>query len=445
MSLLKKVLLAFGIIIFILVSSAVTLFLLLPSILGFFAKDIAPIDDKDLLLTKVEVSEKKNAYQNILRFEKEINLTGDDSQRITDHLKEDVWDGNFVEKILAKNSEVLADFDEASQRPIFQAPELEDPAKISIESVVISLKPIPLIKTAKISSLKAISLSKKGKDKEAFDEAFKSIGLGQKIQDSQGNLIYYLIGLAIKTTGLETLQKILETSKADNQTLDQYLERLGKYEDNKTGLSTALKVEYLIQKNAADSVVEGSSRPSEVFNTEDFGFVPNEGRLANNNFYFKPNKTKKLFAGYIRGILNDISKPCGFVKEKEPKRLTPLDKFKLIFTENAIGKIVHDLVVISLGSIHNRRCDGDLAVSGTKLLIAIKMYKNDKNSYPATINDLMPLYLTEIPKDPYNGESMRYSSGKKLIYSVGKDLQDSGGTKSKEWSKAADPSFEIGF
>jgi len=74
-----------------------------------------------------------------------------------------------------------------------------------------------------------------------------------------------------------------------------------------------------------------------------------------------------------------------------------------------------------------------------------KMYKNDKNSYPATINDLMPLYLTEIPKDPYNGESMRYSSGKKLIYSVGKDLQDSGGTKSKEWSKAADPSFEIGF
>jgi len=286
---------------------------------------------------------------------------------------------------------------------------------------------------------------KKGKDKEAFDEAFKSIGLGQKIQDSQGNLIYYLIGLAIKTTGLETLQKILETSKADNQTLDQYLERLGKYEDNKTGLSTALKVEYLIQKNAADSVVEGSSRPSEVFNTEDFGFVPNEGRLANNNFYFKPNKTKKLFAGYIRGILNDISKPCGFVKEKEPKRLTPLDKFKLIFTENAIGKILNDVVSVSLGSIHNRRCDGDLAVSGTKLLIAIKMYKNDKNSYPATINDLMPLYLTEIPKDPYNGESMRYSSGKKLIYSVGKDLQDSGGTKSKEWSKAADPSFEIGF
>jgi len=58
---------------------------------------------------------------------------------------------------------------------------------------------------------------------------------------------------------------------------------------------------------------------------------------------------------------------------------------------------------------------------------------------PGTLDALVPDYIDKIPSDDFDGEPMRYSAEKKIIYSVGEDLNDDGGGEEK------DIIFEIKF
>jgi hypothetical protein len=57
----------------------------------------------------------------------------------------------------------------------------------------------------------------------------------------------------------------------------------------------------------------------------------------------------------------------------------------------------------------------------------------------------VPKYFTKIPADPFDGKLIKYSPKKKIIYSVGKDLKDSGGSEGKDLRTMKDPTFKIEF
>ena len=45
-----------------------------------------------------------------------------------------------------------------------------------------------------------------------------------------------------------------------------------------------------------------------------------------------------------------------------------------------------------------------------------------------SLESLVPKYINSIPLDPYDGQPFKYSKSKAIVYSVGKDLKDSGGS-----------------
>ena len=67
-------------------------------------------------------------------------------------------------------------------------------------------------------------------------------------------------------------------------------------------------------------------------------------------------------------------------------------------------------------------------ITATQILIAIKCYKEKYGKLPEKLEELVPEYFDEVPVDPYDGKPMRYDPVKKIIYSVGEDLIDSGGS-----------------
>ena len=62
---------------------------------------------------------------------------------------------------------------------------------------------------SRLSGVKAIWLAKNGQDQEALNEAFKSIIVGNAIENSQSLLITHLVGISIKDNGLDILQKVI--------------------------------------------------------------------------------------------------------------------------------------------------------------------------------------------------------------------------------------------
>ncbi len=66
----------------------------------------------------------------------------------------------------------------------------------------------------------------------------------------------------------------------------------------------------------------------------------------------------------------------------------------------------------------------------TVTAIALKRYYLQHSAYPATLNELVPAFLSAVPADFMDGKPLRYKQrldGDFLLYSVGNDGQDDGG------------------
>jgi hypothetical protein len=65
-----------------------------------------------------------------------------------------------------------------------------------------------------------------------------------------------------------------------------------------------------------------------------------------------------------------------------------------------------------------------------QVAMALELHKRSTGSYPPTLDELSPRYLPVVPVDPITGGLLRYEivDGKPLIYSVGADGDDDGGS-----------------
>jgi hypothetical protein len=66
-----------------------------------------------------------------------------------------------------------------------------------------------------------------------------------------------------------------------------------------------------------------------------------------------------------------------------------------------------------------------------RVAVAMTRYRLDHGKMPTTISELVPEYLEEVPKDPFDGKDLRLvvKNNQYLIYSVGPDLVDDHGKK----------------
>lgn len=76
--------------------------------------------------------------------------------------------------------------------------------------------------------------------------------------------------------------------------------------------------------------------------------------------------------------------------------------------------------------------------------VAAERFRLAAGRWPTTLDELVPRYLKEVPRDPYDGQPLRYrrQDGKVVIYAVGKDGRDNSGTFGKN---PDDAGSDIGF
>ncbi len=65
-----------------------------------------------------------------------------------------------------------------------------------------------------------------------------------------------------------------------------------------------------------------------------------------------------------------------------------------------------------------------------RIACALERYLRSRGHYPNSLEELSPAYMKKIPNDVMGGESLRYIAGERsfLLYSVGWDLKDDGGS-----------------
>lgn len=437
----------------------------------FLGRDIPPIDDSDLWLSKMEIPKEENALycliphfhlgnlemkeiskywpempEEIERSEKIYWPTGRE-ELIGEILTGEKWNEEFVKDLLKNKEQILNDFEKAVKSPYYQNPITQDPKTVWVATPLISLKDLRNI--AKLNLIESTYLFRQGKQKEAFDKAIKTIKTGQLMEDApRPTFIEYLVGMKLKEEGLKRLRNMIPETKLSLETLIDYINRLDKFKSNEPGLINVMKMEYIFSTNTKakmDAAFSGKASPEElrVLGMEEIPI--REGAIREINYLYKPNQTQRMFAELFRNNIRNVDKYYSQMELYEIKPLAPRLRIKAIFIENYFGKVLYDIMTVSYEGVLTKKCQEDFSVISTQLLLAIRAYQIENGKIPTSLDELLPKYISEIPKDPFDGKPIRFSAEKKIIYSVGSDLIDARGSEGKDWQRMPDPTFKIEF
>ncbi len=402
-------------------------------------KDDLTAEDDDLLVSRIAIPETENAFTYFNQAVEKIYWPEDKEGLIFDIIDGEEWDTSFIAELISQNEQSFNLLEEGLTYSNSQAPE-----STSLDA------PRPEVrlwlKIAQLSSIKATYLFKQGKEKAAFDEAIKVIKIGHMIQDSQGGLIYHLIGMAMKRIGLERLREMVADTTLSPELLRSYVDELGELKANREGLAYALKVDYTVMAKNIDDLSTGEASWGRMTGeTEEEAKA--RDKMVQTEYFFMPNKTKRLFAEVYRDGIANIPKHYAEMKFLDPQEFyvplpdpeSELSIIKFALSPNSQGNMFYMLVMPSLSRFVSGVCLEDFWVSGTQLLLAMKSYKSETGSLPQSLGELMPEYILKVPEDPYDGNPIRYLPEGRTIYSVGEDLIDAGG------SEEDDLTFKIEF
>lgn len=399
--------------------------------------DAPPPEDADVRLAYLEIPDKENAFYY---FDKAIGelyeMSKEEREQFSRVLHGETWDEAFVKAFLDKNGKWHDYVEEGLRCERFQVPEIADYG--ALLPYLASWRQI-----ARLSSLRALYLLKTGKEKDALDECMLTIEFGHRIKDCRGGLIVYLVGVATQEIALRRFRDLLAQTELGAEALEPYIEKLAEYGANENGLGNAYRLEYVMFCNTIEDLATGKGivERSRKDNSEPF-------RPAPRTIYFKPNKTKRRFATICRTLVANLPKHYAEMQLPEIEKYDRLGKIRLILKGNPVGDILIGMLAPALDRALVQKCRENCSVAATRILIALNCYKLKHGELPDTLEELVPEYFDVVPLDDFDGQLMRYSREKRIVYSIDADLEDNGGTSRDE---RADPEagydwvYKIGF
>jgi hypothetical protein len=247
------------------------------------------------------------------------------------------------------------------------------------------------------------------------------------LRDSE-TLIQMLVSVAIMSSALyETLEIAL-----DNNTPEQSLEKLAQAVCNiqpiQTGLIRSLKKDYQIFAHSINEAADGNINPLDIIGAGPSAFGKKADNLAGKiGYIFQPEKTKLMFADFYRIMIKN-AQLCYKDMNPPPEIEYSGNCFNRIGYPNIYGRIIYKNLIPAISRIIKTKCAIECKISATELTIASILYKRGHGSLPESLRTLIPEYIESVPTDPYDGKPFRYNSDKKIIYAVGFNLIDEGGS-----------------
>jgi hypothetical protein len=280
---------------------------------------------------------------------------------------------------------------------------------------------------AQLLDLDALGLAQEGDIKGALVSARACINAGNALQD-EPFLISALIRIAIHAVALKTMERSLALGKADNASLKETQEALWPW-TRSPGLVLAMRGERAAMDRAARLIAEGKFTGKELAAMVSDG--PGRGQDQD----------------WPTGVWNWATTPNwkSVAQRERPELLRLLtravENAKLPAEKQAAAEAAMDaevrkgpgqLVRLLLPATHKVAEAGRRAMAcalSMHTLLGCERYRLEHGKWPEKLDDLVPAFIPEVPKDPYDGKPMRFKRWADgiVVYSVGKDGKDDGG------------------
>jgi hypothetical protein len=397
-----------------------TTFVLLYGILMVRSSIPATANDKELQFPRASIPAGSNAFDVLQAATSHVWWPKEQNGHLNDLLRNTNWDEALARTALANNREALADWDAATKLPDFQVPE---PNINDLAPYLAQWKQL-----AQVAELRENVLLHNGQDKEAFDRILDHVRLGQQMQNAHGPLIDYLVGTAVRIMGLSQMQHWTGKTHLTPNQLKDYVRQLGLNPDEEgAAFANTIKAEYQFQVEMLDAMRQGK-----ITNSDASDYHPHPSRLLP---LFNFSQTKALYAEEDLKLVQ--AAPHHFNEAKLPDVYSRPSLAGMVLSGNGIGQILYYMTMPAIIPSLATKSKCDTQLQATRTILALRAYQLTHGKLPPDLNALVPEFLDAVPVDDFDGQPMRYSAEKKMVYSVGKNLKDDGGD---DQSSPTDPS-----
>lgn len=387
------------------------------TLVSIACRDISAPDISDLVPERIEVLVENNAYTYFNDAVSSIYKPTNPSL-VLDYLKGKPVDDSIVQEVITKNTETFSLIVQGLSCGICQVPEITSfDSDLHYLSVWLSI--------GRTMALKSMHERQAGDYEQATDTNVYLLRFGYMVQKNAGHLINYLVGIGILNIGLEQARHLARDKEVSQQELSKLSRVLAKMKSCDQGLIRAFKVEHKVYLNTINNFrLDGLASTSSKYST----LIPRSKLVL--NYFFQPNRTKQSFANFYRDMIQNaqhyyIDMDMYDIDEKLG---TGGSKAKLYIRPNAVGRTLCSVLIPPIYRVFETKCRAECTVSATRLIVECNAYKKSNEVLPGSLESLIPIYLNTVPLDAYDGKPFRYSRSKGIVYSIGKDLKDSGGS-----------------
>jgi hypothetical protein len=148
---------------------------------------------------------------------------------------------------------------------------------------------------------------------------------------------------------------------------------------------------------------------------------------------------------YLQSMQTFIS-----LAENSPKELSMITNYQERIWQ-PIGHnhyIILSMLMPAVGSASLKEAKGLAQVRTAQTALAVERFRLAHENLPETLDEIVPLFLSAVPLDPFDGQPLRYHRLVMgyVIYSVGSDGHDDGGReKAADWKSGDKTTYDITF
>ncbi len=381
----------------------------------WFWDGFAP-NDADLRLSYKPIPANKNGFGALQQAGKALKFSDEDFFKVKDILDGRNWDAAYATALLEHNEQALRLYFSSLASERLQVPPVR-----SSEADLAYLNDWETL--AQLTVLKVRLRHREKRDGEAFALLRQLLELAWRAQGADGSMCHCLFGLKTQRLAAIELLRLTPECTLAPEVLAAGARELGRYRENQAGILRGCKLEYAVWTADLEKLKTGAYKGA-YRNLRGVlaGYDHDTGAL-------KINRTRSKYARFWRRLIANLAKPWS---ERSPLPITRNLRVKslagLAFDRNYVGEHIYWELTRGMAKLELKVRKHSNEVAFCQLMLALRAYKLKNGELPESLDALVPEYLRKIPKDAFDGRPLRYSRAKKLIYSVGLDLKDSGGS-----------------
>lgn len=311
----------------------------------------------------------------------------------------------------------------------------------------------------RVAAARSRNLAIQGDRANALEHAVLGLRVGRSLSEArQPNLLVMMFAVATQSISLRQVEFILRGAPLSPEEAIGVVRRLGGYRLATAAWPDVWASEYRFARSVIRNVVQEPEREPDVAYREMLmgleGDIPRAlsiARFLPSSYLFQPNRTVTEFAGIYRELAERSVLDCAQTYRGDADSIRAWQWTEEthalweLLRPNFVGRMVVQISAPNYMRFDLKRCHADTKISLLQTLVGLTAYQRANGELPASLDALVPDYLPAVPEDRFDGQPIRYSRERALVYSVGEDFTDDGPPADPSLGEPEEPAILVGL